>query len=66
MFPNIKGIETFCGTQLHSHNYREPEKFEGQCMLIIGGGPSGLDIALDISHWAKKVCIEFIYNTASF
>lgn len=43
---------------MHSHDYRVPEVFSGKNVLVIGAGPSGMDIALEISYVAKKVFLS--------
>lgn len=53
--PMIKGQKTFNGRQMHSHDYRSPENFKDKNVLIIGAGPSGMDITLDISKLAHSV-----------
>lgn len=55
VFPNLPGKELFQGKQYHSHEYRKPEPFSGKKVLIIGAGPSGMDLALHISHHAETV-----------
>merc|ERR1712137_1012669 len=42
--PTIPGIENFRKNILHSHDYRTPEIFAGQRVLIIGSGFSANDI----------------------
>lgn len=56
-FPDMKypGNELFKGKQLHSHDYRRPEHYNGKNVLIIGAGPSGIDLAFAISKTANKV-----------
>lgn len=54
----IDGQDKFQGQQLHSHDYRVPEKFEGKTVVVIGAGPSGMDLALEISSKAKKVFLS--------
>lgn len=39
----------FDGRYLHSHDYREPEPFRGQRVLVVGVGNSGLDVAADVA-----------------
>lgn len=40
---------------MHSHDYRCPEPFRNESVLIIGAGPSARDALLDIQHVAKSV-----------
>lgn len=40
---------------LHCHNYRRPQPFQDQTVAVVGAGPSGTDIAVQISKHAKKV-----------
>lgn len=54
-YPIIRGQDIFKGKQLHSHNYRKPTIFEGETVLLMGSGPSGLDLALHVGKYAKKV-----------
>ncbi|KAJ0962050.1 hypothetical protein J5N97_029878 [Dioscorea zingiberensis] len=51
------GIEKWRGKQMHSHNYRIPEPFRDQVVIVIGMGPSSLDISREISKVAKEVHI---------
>ncbi|KAI4323502.1 hypothetical protein L6164_023100 [Bauhinia variegata] len=53
----IPGIEMWPGFQMHSHNYRVPEPFQDQIVVIIGLGPSGFDISRDVAPIAKEVHI---------
>lgn len=53
--PAIPGMETFPGLQLHSHAYRVPDTMVGKTVVVLGAGPSGLDLALEISKVAKQV-----------
>ena len=41
------------GTQLHAHDYRTPEVFRGQRVLVVGMGNSAMDIAVDASYVAR-------------
>lgn len=52
---NIPGINNWPGKQMHSHNYRVPGPFKDQIVVVIGDGPSGLDISRDIATVAKQV-----------
>jgi hypothetical protein len=37
----------FAGTEMHSHDYREPSQLAGKRVVVVGGGNSGMDIARD-------------------
>lgn len=52
-YPEYPG--RFCGTILHSREYREPLPFAGKRVLVIGAGNSGCDIAVDVVRVAAKV-----------
>ncbi|KAK1408851.1 hypothetical protein QVD17_40947 [Tagetes erecta] len=52
---DIPGIETWSKTQMHSHNYRDPEPFRDQVVVIIGNGPSATDISREVATVAKEV-----------
>lgn len=43
------------GTIIHSHDYREPDIYKDRRVLIVGAGPSGMDISLDVADVAKSV-----------
>lgn len=49
------GINEFVGIQIHSHDYRVPEPFKNMNVLIIGSGPSGVDISIDVAEVANQV-----------
>ncbi|CAG2117386.1 unnamed protein product, partial [Medioppia subpectinata] len=52
---DIKGLHTFKGQVLHTHDYRVADGFEGEVVLVLGGGPSGVDISIEVSEVAKQV-----------
>ncbi|XP_059622652.1 senecionine N-oxygenase [Phlebotomus argentipes] len=56
--PRYPGQDDFRGRLTHSHDYRCPEPYKGQTVLVIGAGPSGMDIAYDISKWAERVTLS--------
>ncbi|RZF40843.1 hypothetical protein LSTR_LSTR003353 [Laodelphax striatellus] len=58
LWPNIHGIETFTGIQQHSHDFRFSGPYRDKTVVVVGGGPSGNDIALDISSTAKQVLLS--------
>ncbi|XP_062115685.1 flavin-containing monooxygenase FMO GS-OX5-like isoform X2 [Humulus lupulus] len=55
--PALVGIEKWPRYQIHSHNYRVPEQFRGQIVVLIGFGASAFDISRDIATEAIEVHI---------
>lgn len=51
--PNIDGIESFKGIQIHSGNYKNPENFIGMKTLVIGEGNSGAQIVAEVSRFTE-------------
>ncbi|XP_004299651.1 PREDICTED: flavin-containing monooxygenase FMO GS-OX-like 3-like [Fragaria vesca subsp. vesca] len=54
----IPGITTWKGKQIHSHNYRTPEPFRDQVVILIGSSASAIDISRGIAGVAKEVHIS--------
>jgi hypothetical protein len=52
-WPTLPG--TFTGRVMHSAEYRTPDVFDGQRVLVVGCGNSGADIAVDAVHRAARV-----------
>lgn len=50
----MKGAEQFQGEILHSHDYRKPDNYKDKSVLILGAGPSGVDIADDVASVSEK------------
>ncbi|MGW5673037.1 flavin-containing monooxygenase, partial [Micromonospora sp. NPDC003776] len=44
--------------QLHSHDYRGPEQLAGRRVLVVGGGNSAMDIAVDASYAATRTLLS--------
>jgi cation diffusion facilitator CzcD-associated flavoprotein CzcO len=53
LIPDYPGRELFRGVQLHSAQYRSPEPFRDQVVLIVGGGNSGAQILAEVSQVAE-------------
>ena len=53
--PKIPGQDVFKGKQLHTHSFRDPKHYENEKVLVIGGGPSGIDLAMQTGKWAEKL-----------
>jgi thioredoxin reductase len=53
--PDISGMDSFPGLQMHSHNYRDPERFRDLNVLVIGASNSGEDISQEVASVASSV-----------
>ncbi len=51
--PELPGIEQFSGRILHSRDYRGPQPFVGQRVMVVGNGPSGIDISTALPNTVK-------------
>ncbi|KAJ2953225.1 hypothetical protein O0L34_g804 [Tuta absoluta] len=60
--PDIPGQNIFTGTIIHSHDYRVPEHFNDRRVLIVGAGPSGWDIGLDVARISRTL----VHSTHTF
>ncbi|MFC8618060.1 flavin-containing monooxygenase [Micromonospora purpureochromogenes] len=49
---------TCTARQLHSHAYRGPEPLAGRRVLVVGGGNSAMDIAVDASYAAARTLLS--------
>ncbi|XP_076243299.1 uncharacterized protein LOC143184733 [Calliopsis andreniformis] len=56
--PYIPGIECFPGGCIHSHQYRIPDVYARKKVCILGASWSGIDIAIEIAHYADKVYLS--------
>lgn len=48
LLPAWPGLECWGGELVHAIDYREPDRFAGRSVLVVGGGDSGADIAVDL------------------
>ena len=48
-WPSYPGMADFAGRQLHSVDYRRAADFEGQTVVVVGGGNSAAQIAADLT-----------------
>ncbi|MFQ3633223.1 flavin-containing monooxygenase [Roseiflexus sp.] len=55
--PRLPGEERFGGPILHSRDYRNPEPFCGQRVLVVGAGNSGAEIAVDLAEYGVETSI---------
>ncbi|XP_063362370.1 senecionine N-oxygenase-like [Cydia amplana] len=56
--PSIPGLKEFEGDVMHSHDYRVPDIFANKRVLVVGAGPSGMDIALEVTYVATRVILS--------
>jgi len=56
-WPEFDG--SFSGRLLHTHEYRNPEAFAGQRVLVIGAGNSASEIAVELASVASRVYWSF-------
>lgn len=54
--PSFSG--SFSGELMHSHQFKNNEYFKDKSVLVVGGGNSACDIAVEISRVAKKTSIS--------
>ncbi|KNC54399.1 flavin-containing monooxygenase FMO GS-OX3 [Thecamonas trahens ATCC 50062] len=57
-WPTEVAWERFRGRVIHSHTYRSPEAWAGSRVLVLGAGPSGIDIARELATVAKTVILS--------
>ena len=50
---------TFAGEMLHSHSYKRAEPFRDKRVLVIGGGNSACDVAVETSRVAVRVDLSW-------
>ena len=60
--PNVKGITEFQQAHpnviLHSKQYRSPKAYRDRTVMVVGNGPSGIDIAYQIRPYSKETYIS--------
>lgn len=62
LIPDLEGSDTFTGEIIHCHYYRSPSLYQDKTVFVLGAGPSGTDVALDISTTAAKVSQRYRYS----
>ncbi|KAH6611136.1 thiol-specific monooxygenase [Trichoderma cornu-damae] len=65
--PSIKNIREFNAAHpsiiTHSKQYRKNGRFEGKKVVVVGNGPSGLDLALQINEVAARTLMSVRHAT---
>ena len=56
-YPDYPG--TFSGEFLHSHQFKKAAPFQNKKVLVIGGGNSACDVAVETSRISKKTSISW-------
>ena len=56
---NLADDRKFSGEFLHSHNYKKAEPFRDKRVLVIGGGNSACDVAVETSRISKSTSISW-------
>lgn len=56
--PNVPGAGSWPGLQMHSHNYRCPEAFAGQTVVVVGASNSGDDVFRQVAEVADQVILS--------
>lgn len=59
MIPQYPGQDQFNGLQMHSHDYRNAERFAGRDLLVVGAGYSAFDIVIASLKVAKSITISY-------
>ena len=52
--PSYEGMDEFRGEMVHASSYKEPTTLRGRRLLVVGGGNTGCDIAVDGAQHAAK------------
>lgn len=55
--PKYRNAEVFKGVQLHSAHYQDASAFEGQRVVVVGGGNSGAQILAEVSKVARTTWV---------
>ncbi|MFF3327450.1 flavin-containing monooxygenase [Streptomyces sp. NPDC002889] len=51
--PALPGLDSFTGTLLHVTDYRSPEPFAGQRVVVVGAGNSAVQVAAELAARAR-------------
>jgi cation diffusion facilitator CzcD-associated flavoprotein CzcO len=57
LWPSYPGQRDFRGSQLHTADYRSPEPFAGQHVVVVGGGNSAAQLLAEISTVADTTWV---------
>ena len=61
--PEYKGMNSFPGRIMHSHDFRDAEEFRNKNVIVLGSSYSAEDVALQCNKYgAKSVTIGYRNN----
>jgi cation diffusion facilitator CzcD-associated flavoprotein CzcO len=52
--PSYEGLDSYRGRVIHASAYQDPAQLRGRRVLVVGGGNSGCDIAVDAAQQAAR------------
>jgi thioredoxin reductase len=55
---DIPGLNQSTFPIIHARSYREPEPYRDQCIIVVGGSHSGIDICGELASVAKQVILS--------
>ncbi|XP_070549419.1 dimethylaniline monooxygenase [N-oxide-forming] 2-like [Ptychodera flava] len=61
--PSYPGLGNYRGTKIHANKYREPKRFLGQKVIVVGGHMSGGEIATDLAGSGIEVHISMRHDS---
>ena len=65
--PEYKGMNSFPGRIMHSHDFRDAEEFRNKDVVVLGSSYSAEDVALQCNKYgAKSVTIGYRHNPMGF
>src|SRR5690606_35625827 len=57
ILPTIEGMESFAGELYHARDFRDEAQIRHKRVLVVGNGPSGIDISVASGDVAAKTYI---------
>lgn len=56
--PQVPGLDTFPGILEHSQAFRDPEKYRGKKVIVVGGSISAMDLIYEVLFVASKTILS--------
>lgn len=54
VMPAVVGREEFAGKIIHGKDYRNGKKYQGEKVLVVGCGNTGMEVALDLANFGSR------------